>query len=233
VRELAEWRLLSKGAEATIYVGKFLGLPAIRKVRHPKAYRSPDIDIMLRTLRTRREAKLLVLAKAAGVLVPFVYDVDIHECSIIMEYIKGILLRDYIKHLESQGLLSTAFSLVEEAGRILAKLHSNRILHGDYTTSNIIVSNGRLFVIDFGLGAVSMTNDLEDYAVELRVFSRGLEVYHSENYDEYVSSFLSGYRKFRYCEEVIERFEEIFRRGRYVAERRTRKIFLPQNRQTR
>jgi len=102
------------------------------------------------------------------------------------------------------------------------------VIHGDYTTSNVIISKmGKLFVIDFGLGVVSPRRDPEDYAVELRVFSRGLEVFHSKYYDRYISSFLDGYRGFKYADDVIERFREIFRRGRYVVERRKRKTFVP------
>jgi len=222
------WRILSKGAEATLYVGEFFGMLAVKKVRHPKKYRDPNLDLKLRRMRTRREARLLVVSKRAGVLVPFVYDVDIENCSIVMEYVSGELLRDYIVRGTSE--YQRILNIFRDLGKILAKLHESGIIHGDFTTSNIIVSEDHeLFVIDFGLGYTTSSRDPEDFAVELRVFSRGLEVFHAKNYGEYFSAFLDGYRIYPNADRVIERFREIFMRGRYVAERRIRKKFLPQN----
>lgn len=223
-----DWVVISRGAEATLYKGEFLGLCAIKKVRHPKKYRDPQLDLKLRVQRTKREAKLLVMSKNAMVPVPFVYDVDLKECAIIMEYIDGVLLRDYIKELENRDDVQSSIELIKRAGEILAMLHEYGIIHGDYTTSNIIVArNGGLYVIDFGLGYIYTSSDPEDYAMELRVFSRGLEVFHYEKYGTYMQGFLQGYRRFSKYEAVIDRLKEIFRRGRYVSERRIRRIFRP------
>ncbi|MEX0568885.1 MAG: Kae1-associated kinase Bud32 [Candidatus Njordarchaeota archaeon] len=225
-----DWILISKGAEATLYRGTFLGFPAIKKIRHPKHYRIPQLDIVLRRTRTRREARLLAISKKIGVNTPFVFDIDLLNCTIIMEYIDGILMRDLVSILEKNNLIDRAKYLMKKAGQILGLLHINRILHGDFTTSNIIVSNQEdLFVIDFGLGMISMTNDPEDYAVELRVFSRSLEIFHTSNYDKYLNSFLEGYRDSNGSETVIRRFFDISMRGRYVSERRTKKTFIPHN----
>ncbi len=224
----SNWKLLSKGAEATLYVGTYMSLPAIKKVRHPKPYRHPKLDMKLRMLRTRREAKLLVLAKHVGVLTPFVFDVDLKQCTIIMEYIEGVLLRDYIHQLEMEGRTDESLSLMRKAGSLLARLHNGGIIHGDFTTSNILFSrHAGLFVIDFGLGYVYKSDDPEDYAMDLRVFSRGLEVFHYTHYNDFMNKFLEGYQDCYRYDSVVSRLREIFRRGRYIEERRIRKIFKP------
>ena len=219
------WKLISKGAEATLYLGSWYGFKAIKKVRHPKRYRYYELDKHIRITRTRREARLLIFAKKCNVLVPYVYHVDLDECSIIMEYISGKLLRDYIYEKEEEGDYETICKLLRMAGEYLANLHENRILHGDYTTSNIIVHDktGNLFVIDFGLGGLS-SGDIEDFATDLRVFTRGLECAHWEHYDEYLRIFLEGYHTFSKGDETIKRLREIALRGRYVRERRLKKV---------
>src|SRR3989304_4815556 len=55
-----------------------------------------------------------------------------------------------------------------EIGRIVGVMHKNGIMHGDLTTSNFIVSNGKMFVLDFGLA--NKTKKPEDHAVDLRLF---------------------------------------------------------------
>ncbi len=52
-----------------------------------------------------------------------------------------------------------------EIGKLAAKLHSNGIVHGDLTTSNMIVRKDRIVLVDFGLGEIS--SKLEDKAVDL------------------------------------------------------------------
>jgi len=222
VRE--EWILISRGAEAEVYKGVFYGHPAVRKLRFPKEYRHPLLDIKIRRGRTRREARLLSMAKAARVPVPYVLYVDEDACALIIEYIEGELLRRAILKLEVEHRQEQALKYIRLAGAYLGRLHDVGVIHGDFTTSNLILTpSGRLFVIDFGLGYYTGSKDPEDYAVELRVFSRGLEIYHFNYYQEYWSEFLSGYEsEYGNADVVIKRVKEIFMRGRYVAERRTK-----------
>ena len=59
-------------------------------------------------------------------------------------------------------------------GRIIGNLHLNEIIHGDLTTSNILIvkedNDLKIYFIDFGLSIVS--NHLEDKAVDLYVLER-------------------------------------------------------------
>ena len=58
-----------------------------------------------------------------------------------MERIDGTILKD--------ALSSVA---LKEAGRMVGHLHNAGIVHGDLTTSNMIIKNDRCYLIDFGLG---------------------------------------------------------------------------------
>jgi TP53 regulating kinase-like protein len=60
---------------------------------------------------------------------------------------------------------------MQEIGGIIAKLHDINLIHGDLTTSNILMRpDGRLVAIDFGLSHVSTM--IEDKAVDLYVLER-------------------------------------------------------------
>ena len=69
-------KLIRKGAEASIYLGRWFELPAVRKERLPKPYRQKALDQAIRTQRTLREASLIVKARQAGVPTPLLYFVD-------------------------------------------------------------------------------------------------------------------------------------------------------------
>lgn len=224
-----EWVLISRGAEAEIYKGSFYGHLAVKKLRFPKKYRHPLLDLKIRRGRTRREARLLNMAKAAHVPVPYVFYVDEEACMLIIEYIEGELLRRALLRFEMEQSSEQALKYVRLAGSYLGRLHDIGIIHGDFTTSNLILaSNGKLFIIDFGLGYYTGSKDPEDYAVELRVFSRGLEIYHYSHYQEYWSEFLEGYSsEYGNASAILNRVRDIFLRGRYIAERRIKRVFAP------
>lgn len=42
-------------------------------------------------------------------------------------------------------------------GDIVKKLHGVGIIHGDLTTSNMIYKDGDIYLLDFGLGALTAT----------------------------------------------------------------------------
>ena len=86
--------LIKKGAEGDIYKTKWLGRDAVLKIRRPKAYRNTDLDERIRRSRTIKEAQSISRARSCGVLSPLVYFMDTKECSITIQYIDGILVRD-------------------------------------------------------------------------------------------------------------------------------------------
>ena len=64
----------------------------------------------------------------------------------------------------------------EDVGRHVAAMHDGGLIHGDLTTSNILVreDDGRVVIIDFGLAHNSII--AEDKGVDLYVLERAVTV---------------------------------------------------------
>lgn len=203
-------KFLYKGAEAEIILDKFMGQEVVRKQRISKSYRIKQIDNRLISSRTKEEAKLISETRRCGVCVPIIYDIDIENGSIIMEYIKGKKIKDILNTLDKK----TRDNLCFDIGRNIALFHNNDIIHGDITTSNMMLSNDRIYFIDFGLGC--KTPEIEAKGVDLHVLMEAIESTHSK-YSKCFDKVLEGYKK-EYKKDsktVIKKIEEIVRRGRY------------------
>ena len=176
-----------------------MGENAVIKARIPKSYRIPEIDNKIRKSRCKLEAKLLSDAKRAGVRTPVLYDVDLNEKSILMEAVDGVMLKDVIND-----------DLAYKTGLEISKLHSADIIHGDITSSNIMLRGDDLVFIDFGLGRYS---DLEeDKAVDLLVLKKSLQSIDYEKAISYFDSVLDGYGN----SKIIDKISDIEHRGRYT-----------------
>lgn len=105
----------------------------IVKRRIKKGYRIPEIDEKLRKLRTRQEAKLLEKASEL-ISVPKLIKVDEKTKEIEMQFIEGKKLSEFLDNLKNK------FQVMEKAGQETAKLHNSDIIHGDLTTSNMILA---------------------------------------------------------------------------------------------
>ena len=202
-----------RGAEAVIRIGK-----EVEKERIKKGYRIAEIDSMMRKRRTRREAKILKRLKEKGIAVPGLISVDESSGRIVMERIKGVVLRDY---LESKNSLIKKIKLCEEAGRIVAGIHSEGIAHGDLTTSNFIVADSGLFIIDFGLSF--FTSRTEDFAVDIHLMRQAIESKHYSLSRECFKAFLKGYKK-KGDKEVVKRLGLVEGRGRYKGKSLKRRV---------
>lgn len=187
------------GAEATITQED----GTVVKERQPKPYRHPELDERLRTDRTQDEARLLKKAYQAGVRVPTVEDVE--GTTLRMTCIDGPLLKN---------VLEDRLDICDLIGDSIARLHNKDIVHGDLTTSNMILYDGEVYFIDFGLGTFSQR--IEDYAIDLHLFRQVLESTHTVVADEAMDRVLTAYQE--QCEDadaVMDRYEEIAERGRY------------------
>ncbi len=206
-------KLIAKGAEADLWFDpEWNGRRAIIKRRVQKQYRHPEIDRELRRLRTLREAEIIHRAKRAGVPTPVIYQVDPEEATMVMEYIEGRRLRDVVAELPPEERLR----IFRLAGRQAGRLHKAGIIHGDLTTSNMILTSNRLVFVDFGLAELS--TEEEKRGVDLHLMKRMLQSTHFEYAEELLEAFLEGYREEMGAEAdgVLKRMEEIARRGRYV-----------------
>ncbi len=195
-------KLLFQGAEAKI----FLNNNIITKSRVQKSYRHPDLDNKIRTKRTKQEARVLTKALECGVNVPKVLSVDTFDIQI--EFIKGDRLSDKLNSYDTPK----QFAVMQEIGNQTATIHDNDIIHGDLTTSNIILSNEKIFLIDFGLGFIS--KKIEDKAVDIHLIKQALEAKHFQNHSKLFENLLKGYNP-KDKEKILERLEAVEKRGRY------------------
>jgi TP53 regulating kinase-like protein len=202
-------KLLKKGAEGDIFLTKYDSKQAILKTRKKKSYRNPELDERIRRQRTMREAGVISEARSFGVLTPLIYRVDTEHCTILMQHVRGTMVRDLAgKKLESGCV---------QIGRITGTLHKNGIMHGDLTTSNFILHHNKVFAIDFGLS--QRTPRLEDHAVDLRLFKEILGSEHVESMKTLWSKFLQGYKSAVGSErfnKVLHHVSVIEGRGRYA-----------------
>ena len=198
------------GAEAIILRTDYLGLPSVKKVRPVKKYRHPDLDASLRTHRTKHEVRMIREARRTGVRTPVIYDADLAEGSITMEYIPGKKVRDLIE--EEPERIPEVCGMI---GTCLAKMHSGKISHGDLTTSNMIMTDsGELCIIDFSLG--SLKAGLEEMGVDLHLLERAFTSAHSEH-PEAFPMVVEAYREnMRDAASVLKRVEDIKKRARYT-----------------
>lgn len=210
-------KAIRMGAEATLYYGHWFGKEVIFKYRIPKKYRIEELDQRIRTARTLNEARALVKVKIYGINVPQVYEIDISKATIVMQFIKGIKLKEILGTLDD----SKKEKYFRILGMYAAILHKNGHIHGDITTSNVIVTPSEgLFLIDFGLHEFSDT--VEDKSVDLHLLKRVLVSSHGKDYPLCFKSFLNGYReeygeeKANECEQIVNNIAVIETRGRYV-----------------
>ena len=202
--------LLNKGAEANIYKEEWLSHDVLRKERIQKNYRIKEIDYYLRKKRTKSEVKLLNDAKRCGVLTPLVYDIDKKGKSIVIENIDGIILKDVFDEAEVNEIKL----FCEKIGDNIAKLHNCGIIHGDLTTSNMILLGDDIVFIDFGLGKIS--DLIEDKGVDLLVFKKALYGIHYNVARECFQSILKGYINANDYDKILAKLKNIEERGRYI-----------------
>jgi len=195
--------IIARGAEGILKKEKFLGLDAVVKDRVKKGYRQPELDARLRKARTKMEAKLLHGAKLAGVLCPVVYATSGSE--LIVSLIEGNSLRELLRENKAEDI--SANQILKLTGEALAKMHSAGIVHGDFTTANVLVSSGKPWIIDFGLG--QFCDEEEEKAYDLLIMKRALA-------KKQLAPFLSGYSSYVDAKRIEKKLAEIESRGRYV-----------------
>ncbi|MBU0957863.1 MAG: Kae1-associated serine/threonine protein kinase [Nanoarchaeota archaeon] len=151
--------IIGRGAEAIISKSN----NTILKHRIKKSYRHPQLDTQLRKRRTKSEYK--ILEKASKIInVPNLISTN-NTSEIKMEFIDGqklsTNLNDYPTEKEIKLSQNNSNTIKREGGRVLhsvakkltqekiaqiigqdiAKLHDSDIIHGDLTTSNMILVN--------------------------------------------------------------------------------------------
>lgn len=244
--------LISQGAEAHLYKTTFLSpsLPAALKIRPQKPWRHPTLDRRLTRARLLAEARVLVKCRREGVPVPAVYAVDWEGGWMCCEWIEGGSVKEGIRGWErnrsggepggggeggkaeedrEEGLKS----LLRRIGETVGKLHVSGVIHGDLTTSNMMlrpassssssspstsprspssILSGAITLIDFGLATQSPSE--EDRAVDLYVLERAFGSTHPRQeglFQEVITAYEGSYKGAR---ATVRKLEEVRMRGR-------------------
>ncbi|KAI1001654.1 hypothetical protein K3495_g6545 [Podosphaera aphanis] len=227
--------LITQGAEALVYRTTYL-LPtrtAAVKHRPPKPYRHPTLDARLTRHRILSEARVLVRCRREGVSVPALYALDEQEGWLMVEWIEGEVLRrrlnDWRKEQreidEGNEILR---GLMVRIGNAIGRLHAIGVIHGDLTTSNLMLKwdetvktkceskvdplQGDIVLIDFGLASQSSQD--EDRAVDLYVLERAFGSTHPWA-EGFFAEVLKAYGKsFKGAVPVLKKLEDVRMRGR-------------------
>ncbi|KAG5656284.1 hypothetical protein KAF25_004560 [Fusarium avenaceum] len=222
--------LITQGAEGRLYKTTYLlpGIPCALKYRPPKPWRHPILDQRLTKHRILSEARILGKCRRDGVRVPAVYAVDEAAGWLMLEWISGGPVRKSINERlgnRTEGIEQDAElkDLMRRIGTAIGNMHKVGIVHGDLTTSNMMLQppvnpendnplHGELVIIDLGLASGS-TSD-EDRAVDLYVLERAFGSTHPRA-ECVFSEVLDAYSQtFKQANIVLKKLEDVRMRGR-------------------
>ncbi|WFD33472.1 hypothetical protein MCUN1_000285 [Malassezia cuniculi] len=177
---------VKQGAEARVYRAPLYTSAGtthyvLLKHRFLKRYRHPALSAAITASRTTSEARTLVRCARAGVRVPRVEFVDETRGILGLEWIDGPSVRQWLGGIPEEGETQVAaenaptdeeqLRVMDAVGTVLADMHCADVIHGDLTTSNMMLrpdgDSHQLVLIDFGLS--SMSTFWEDKAVDLYV----------------------------------------------------------------
>ena len=198
-------KIIGHGAEAIIYLEK----NEVTKKRLSKKYRHPELDKKIIKRRTKAETKIL---KKAAEFIPVPKTKNQEESDLIkMEFIDGLKLSE---HLDSFSKIKQK-KILFQIGELIGKLHKEKIIHGDLTTSNMILNEKEIYLIDFGLGFFN--GKYEDKGVDIHLLKQALEAKHFKNATILFEEFEKGYSSIeaKEAKKVFERMKAIEKRGRY------------------
>ncbi|XP_025195061.1 EKC/KEOPS complex subunit bud32 [Melanaphis sacchari] len=208
--------LYKQGAESKIYTILYSEQKAIVKERFSRQYRNTVLDLNIRKERTKAEAKAILRCKQGGIATPVIYSLDLNDYKIIMEFINGQTVNEYLTNMKDNRLDDNGNlkKLLLNIGAIIGNMHSLGVFHGDLTTSNIIrKDDGTLVLIDFGLSHFNPS--VEDKAVDLYVLERAFISTHSY-FSDLFAVITDGYKSAYKLDvqAVINQFQNVRSRGR-------------------
>src|SRR6218665_884721 len=141
------------------------------------------------------------------------------EHKIYMEYLQdSVTVKDHIVQVQAASSdLASLRPLAEKIGNAIGLMHSKGVIHGDLTTSNMLLvgkpENLELVLIDFGLGSIE--GSAEDKAVDLYVLEKAMLSTHPST-EQVLEAILNSYTtvKAKDSQEVIRKLNEVRLRGR-------------------
>lgn len=154
---------------------------------------------------------------------------------LLMEWVEGCVVRVVLERWEGwmkqrgsqEGEEEKVRDLMRRIGHTVGELHKAGVIHGDLTTSNLMLRpttttttdtndspsmEGEVVLIDFGLAGQSVHD--EDRAVDLYVLERAFGSTHPRT-EPMFEEVLQGYREaYRGASSALKRLEDVRMRGR-------------------
>lgn len=145
----------------------------------------------------------------------------------LMEWIEGRTVKDVLLGLrasrEEEGGKEVR-GLMQKIGKAIGRLHEVGVVHGDLTTSNLMLrpiggktgdandGEGEIVLIDFGLAAQSIQE--EDKGVDLYVLERAFGSTHPEAEEDFKEVLKAYGESYKGAKMVLKRLEDVRMRGR-------------------
>lgn len=145
-------RLLGSGGMGSVYlaVNTSIDQQVAIKVLRPEFAKSARLRE-----RFKKEAQLLSGLDHPNIVKFLNYVETPDGVFLIMEYVKGITLEDYIKHKNGLIVESRAYPMLSEILDAFEYAHSKGIVHQDIKPSNIIIQeDGHVKIMDFGIAQI-------------------------------------------------------------------------------
>ncbi|KAM3543477.1 EKC/KEOPS complex subunit BUD32 [Beauveria bassiana] len=238
--------LVTQGAEGRLYKTTYLvpSLPCALKHRPSKPWRHPTLDARLTRHRILSEARILAKCRRDGVRVPALYALDESQGWLMLEWIQGPPVRVAINARLRPGAIverdASLRALLRRIGDAVGALHKIGIVHGDLTTSNMMLDptgrtseqdgggggggaaededaqeeslRGDVVIIDLGLASGAVQE--EERAVDLYVLERAFGSTHPRA-ECVFHEVLDAYRQtHKQAPGVLKKLDEVRMRGR-------------------
>uniref|UniRef100_A0A9J8AT08 non-specific serine/threonine protein kinase n=1 Tax=Cyprinus carpio carpio TaxID=630221 RepID=A0A9J8AT08_CYPCA len=199
---LKDAQMIKQGAEARVYRGTFLGRSKLTR------------------RRTTQEVRSILRCRRAGINAPVVYFVDYTtHCIFLEDIIHSVSVKDHIASAQaSEQNPQHLQTLADKIGETLAQMHDEDVIHGDLTTSNMLLVSGaedqnmKLVLIDFGLSYISALP--EDKGVDLYVLEKAFLSTHPKTetlFERLLKSYTASSKK---SSVVLKKLDEVRLRGR-------------------
>ena len=191
------------GGESVVQISRFEGKDCIVKRRMGGDYRNRQLNRTINSSRMKREVRILHSLRENGINAPTVMYVNVSDSSMILSRLEGRVL----SQLTSEDDFD---EIIEDVGKVIARMHRCGISHGDLNLGNVMVSD-QVYLIDPSMGELDA--ELEDLGVDIHLMKESLATLGRG--DSFLS-FTKGYRQFPRYKEVMKKVEEIEARRRYT-----------------
>lgn len=102
-------------------------------------------------------------ARRLGVVTPVLYAVDTVMHTLTFEYVEGPSVKDILLGFGLVGVDEERMAdITTQIGNAIGKLHDGGLVHGDLTTSNMLLRSAADQLVDFSLSLLECSSNSHD-----------------------------------------------------------------------